>query len=74
MTTSTRFGLIDDIVISIVLFLVLSLRNTYGTVIQGANSLARADVFDYIEVFYNRTLRHSHLGGVSPEAFERASN
>jgi putative transposase len=35
--------------------------------------LARADVFDYIEVFYNRTRRHSHLGGVSPEAFERAS-
>lgn len=32
--------------------------------------LARADVFDYIEVFYNRTRRHTHLGGVSPEAFE----
>jgi hypothetical protein len=35
--------------------------------------LARADVFDYIEVFYNRNRRHSHLGGVSPEAFEQAS-
>lgn len=35
--------------------------------------LARADVFDYIEVFYNKTRRHSHLGNVSPEAFERAS-
>jgi len=35
--------------------------------------LARADLFDYIEVFYNRTRRHSRLGGVSPEAFERAS-
>ncbi|MDF3983950.1 IS3 family transposase, partial [Luteibacter sp. PPL554] len=35
--------------------------------------LARSDVFDYIEVFYNRTRRHSHLGGISPEAFERAS-
>lgn len=34
---------------------------------------ARADVFDYIEVFYNRVRRHSHLGGISPEAFERAS-
>ncbi len=32
-----------------------------------------ADIFDYIEVFYNRTRRHSHLGGVSPEAFEKAS-
>jgi putative transposase len=35
--------------------------------------LARADIFDYIEFFYNRTRRHSHLGGVSPEAFEQAS-
>jgi putative transposase len=34
--------------------------------------LARADIFDYIEVFYNRTRRHTHLGGISPEAFERA--
>lgn len=32
-----------------------------------------ADVFDYIEVFYNQVLGHSHLGGVSPEAFEMAS-
>jgi putative transposase len=24
-------------------------------------------------VFYNRTRRHSHLGGVSPEAFECAA-
>jgi transposase InsO family protein len=35
---------------------------------------ARADIFDYIEVFYNRARRHSHLGGVSPEAFEQASS
>lgn len=35
--------------------------------------LAKADVFDYIEGFYNRKRRHSHLGGISPEAFERAS-
>ena len=41
--------------------------------IYKTRDLARADVFDYIEVFYNRTRRHSHLGGVSPEAFERAS-
>ena len=33
---------------------------------------ARADVFDYIEVFYNRTRRHSHLGMQSPYAFEQA--
>ncbi len=36
--------------------------------------LARADVFEYIEMFYNPTRRHSHLGGVSPDAFEAASN
>lgn len=35
--------------------------------------LARADVFEYIEMFYNTTRRHSHLGGVSPQAFEAAS-
>ena len=38
--------------------------------IYKTRDLARADVFDYIEVFYNRNRRHSHLGGVSPEAFE----
>lgn len=42
--------------------------------IYKTRDLARADVFDYIESFYNRTRRHSHLGGVSPEAFERASS
>lgn len=42
--------------------------------IYKTRELAKADVFDYIEVFYNRTRRHSHLGGVSPEAFERASS
>ena len=34
---------------------------------------ARMAVFDFIEMFYNRTRRHSHLGGVSPEIFEAAS-
>ena len=34
---------------------------------------AKADLFDYMEMFYNRSRRHSHLGGVSPEAFEQAS-
>ncbi len=31
---------------------------------------ARADVFDYIEVFYNRRRRHSYLGQLSPYEFE----
>ena len=29
---------------------------------------------DYIDGFYNRTRRHSHLGGVSPEQFERLTS
>ena len=41
--------------------------------IYKTRDLARADVFDYIEVFCNRQRRHEHLGGVSPEAFEAAS-
>jgi putative transposase len=35
---------------------------------------AKSDVFDYIEVFYNRNRRHSHVGNISPEAFEDASS
>ncbi len=34
---------------------------------------ARADVFDYIERFYNPLRRHSTLGNVSPITFERAA-
>ena len=41
--------------------------------IYKTRDLAREDIFDYIEVFYNRRRRHSYLGGVSPEAFEHAS-
>ena len=33
---------------------------------------ARADVFDYIERFYNPRRRHSTLGHVSPDQFEKA--
>ena len=33
---------------------------------------ARADIFDYIERFYNTTRRHSTLGNVRPVAFEQA--
>lgn len=31
---------------------------------------ARLDVFDYIEVFYNRKRRHSALNYQTPSAFE----
>jgi putative transposase len=33
---------------------------------------ARADVFEYIEVFYNRVRRHTSLGGISPVSFYEA--
>lgn len=34
--------------------------------------LASIDVADYIDAFYNRTRRHSYIGGMSPEQFEEA--
>jgi putative transposase len=43
-------------------------RKTYRTRDQ-----ARADVFDYIERFYNAARRHSTLGYLSPVEFERQS-
>lgn len=39
---------------------------TYSTLCE-----ARADIFDYIEVFYNRRRRHSALGMLSPAEFEQ---
>jgi putative transposase len=42
-------------------------RRTYVT-----RDEARADVFDYIERFYNPRRRHSTLGQVSPDQFEKA--
>jgi putative transposase len=34
---------------------------------------AKASIFEYIEVFYNRQRRHSHIGQVAPLAFESAA-
>ena len=44
-------------------------RKTYRT-----RNQARADVFDYIERFYNPTRRHSTLGYLSPMDFEKQAN
>ncbi len=41
-------------------------RKTYRT-----RNEAGADVFDYIERFYNATRRHSAIGNLSPVEFER---
>jgi transposase InsO family protein len=35
---------------------------------------ARASIFEYVEVFYNRTRLHSSLGYLSPEQFEAGLN
>ncbi len=35
---------------------------------------ARADVFDYIERFYNRKRRHGYVGNISPVAFEERTS
>lgn len=40
--------------------------------IYKSRDLATAAIADYIEAFYNRSRRHSHLGGLSPEQFETA--
>ena len=34
---------------------------------------AKASIIEYIEVFYNRQRRHSHLWQTAPLAFERAA-
>lgn len=35
---------------------------------------ALADIFEYIEVFYNRQRRHSYLGYLTPAEFEKRAN
>jgi putative transposase len=35
---------------------------------------ARAEIFEYLEVFYNRVRLHSSLGLLSPDEFERTYN
>ena len=32
---------------------------------------ARSDLFEYIEVFYNRIRRHARLNNISPAEFEQ---
>lgn len=44
-------------------------RKHYST-----RNAARADVFDYVERFYNPLRRHSTLGNLSPANFERAAD
>jgi hypothetical protein len=67
VTTSTLLGLIEDIVISIVVFLVVSLRNTAGTVFQGANSVGRLKPTESSKIrsleYEFAKIAHSYLDG-----------
>lgn len=47
------------------------LKCELGVEVFDTRDQARALVFEYLEVFYNRVRRHSSLGFVSPEEFER---
>ena len=42
-----------------------------GRKVYPGRDAARADMFDYIERFYNTVRRHSTIGYVSPVEFER---
>jgi putative transposase len=42
-----------------------------GRTVYRTRDAARADVFDYIERFYNTIRRHSTIGYLSPVEFER---
>jgi transposase InsO family protein len=50
------------------------LKCELGVRMFASHEQARSLVFEYLEVFYNRVRRHSSLGYVSPEQFERTHN
>jgi transposase InsO family protein len=54
-------------------FFALLKRERVNRVRYRTRDEARADVFDYIEVFYNRKRRHGYLGNISPDDFEQQS-
>ena len=50
------------------------LKCELGVEVFATRDQARAVLFEYLEVFYNRVRRHSSLGFVSPADFERTYN
>jgi transposase InsO family protein len=50
-----------------------TLKSECSTGIYSSRAEAHRDIFEYIEVWYNRQRRHSALGYQSPHAFEQAS-
>ncbi len=51
-----------------------TLKAEWVTHRYATRDLARRDIFEFIEVWYNRQRRHSALGYLSPLAFERLCN
>ena len=48
-------------------------RDRVNRVCYRTREQARADLFAHIEVFYNRKRRHSYIGNISPDDFQRQS-
>lgn len=49
----------------------MSYHLTYHLTITLTRGDAKRDVIDYIEMFYNSRRRHSYLGYLSPNEFEK---
>jgi putative transposase len=49
-------------------------KRELGVEVFATRGQAKAEIFEYLEVFYNRVRRHSSLGFVSPAEYERAHN
>jgi putative transposase len=45
---------------------------TGGSPIYSTREEAKAEIFNFVEMFYNPVKRHSHTGGISPPKFEKA--
>ncbi len=68
----SRSGNVWDNAVMERFFSTLKTERTHGKR-YGTRNAARADVFDFIERFYNPVRRHSTLGNISPVAFELAT-
>ena len=52
---------------------VSTLKSEIGVSRYSTRQAARASVFEFIELFYNRVRRHSSLGYLSPAEYEQVT-